>query len=129
MSDSIVVFTAKNFDKIVEQGGAGNWKLNAIRARKCDYVVLAANSHHPKSMHEKDMHGHAFLIGKISGLTQEAYDDLGNKEDDRWVIQMSEYATVDISNVWGGLSKPGSIYRYFRTGNRYGTTVLGAISN
>jgi len=104
--DTVVVFTAKDINKTFEQGGAGNWKLNASRAKKCDYVILTANSHHRSSMHPKENHGHAFLIGKISGLTQETYDDLGNKEDDRWIIQMSEYAVVDIPDVWGGYQNP-----------------------
>ena len=103
---AVVVFTAKDFNRTIEQGGCGNWKLNVGRVKKCDYVVLTANSHHLKSMHTKDKHGHAFLIGKISGLTHEAYDDLGNKEDDRWIIQFSEYALIDIPGVWGGYQNP-----------------------
>ena len=104
--DTVVVFTAKNISKTIKQGGSGNWKLNAERAKKCDYLILTANSHHRDSMHLKEMHRHAFLIGKISGLTPDAYDDLGNKEDNRWVIQVSEYAEIDIANAWGGFQNP-----------------------
>jgi hypothetical protein len=57
-------------------------------------------------LHPKDRHGHAFLVGKISGLSPEAYDDQGNKEDDRWIIQFSEYAEIDIEGVWGGYQNP-----------------------
>ena len=104
--DAVIVFTAKDINKTIEQGGAGNWKLNAERAKKCDYLILTANSHHRDSMHPKEKHRNAFLIGKISGLSPEAYDDLGNKEDDRWVIQFSEYAEIDISNAWKGYQNP-----------------------
>ncbi len=104
--DTVVVFTAKDIDRTIEQGGAGNWKLNADRAKKCDYVLLTANSHHRASLHPKDKHGHAFLVGRISGLTPEAYDDLGNKEDDRWIIQFGEYAEIDIPNAWRGYQNP-----------------------
>ena len=104
--DTVVVFTAKSINRTIEQGGAGNWKLNAERVKKCNYVVLTANSHHRDSTHPKEQHGHAFLIGKISGLIPDAYDDLGNKEDDRWIIQFSEYAKIDIPNAWGGYQNP-----------------------
>jgi hypothetical protein len=104
--DTIVVFTAKNMDRIFEQAGSGNWRLDAERAKKCVYAVLTANSYHRGSGHAKDKHGHAFLIGKISGLTSEAYDDLGDREDNRWVIRFSEYAEIDVPDVWGGYRNP-----------------------
>lgn len=104
--DTVVIFTAKDLQKAFEQGGAGNWKLNAERVRKCGYIILTANSQHRQSVHPKSKHGHAFLIGKISGLSPEAYDDLGNKKDSRWIIQFSEYAEVDIPDVWGGYQNP-----------------------
>jgi len=104
--NSIIVFTAKNLAKTIEQGGIGNWKLNAIRAKKADYVVLTANSHHRKTTHSKEKHRSAFLVGKISGVSPETYDELGNKEDDRWLIEISEYAMVDIPEVWGGYQNP-----------------------
>jgi hypothetical protein len=104
--DTVVVFTAKDINRTIEQGGSGNWKLNADRVKKCDYVLLTANSHHRASLHPKDKHGHAFLVGRISGLTPEAYDDLGKKEDDRWIIQFNEYAEIDIPDAWGGYQNP-----------------------
>lgn len=104
--DTIIVFTAKDTDKLIEQGGSGNWKLNAERANKCTYVVLTANSHHLETCHKIEHHGHAFLIGKVSGLSNEAYNDLGNKEDGRWVIQFNEYAEIDIPDAWKGFRNP-----------------------
>jgi len=104
--DAVIVFTAKNIDKTIQQGGSGNWKLNAERVKKCSYVILTANSHHRESTHLKEKHRYAFLVGKISGLSPEAYDDLGNKEDNRWVIQFSEYAEVDIPGAWHKYQNP-----------------------
>lgn len=104
--DTVVVFTAKNIDRTIQQGGAGNWKLNAERVKKCNYVLLTANSHHRDSTHPNNKHGHAFLIGKISGLAPDAYDDLGRREDDRWIIQFSQYAEIDIPDAWGGYQNP-----------------------
>ena len=104
--DTIIVFTAKNIDKTIEQGGSGNWKLNTARAKKCDYVLLTANSHHRQSTHPTEKHGHAFLIGRVSGLSPDAYDDLRNREDNHWIIQFSEYAVIDVAGVWGGYQNP-----------------------
>jgi len=97
MVDTVIVFTAKNMDKTFEQGGVGDWKLSPSRAKKCDYIVSTANSHHPESNHPVGKHGHAFLIGKISGLIP---------VDNRWIIQMSEYALIDVPDVWMGNQNP-----------------------
>lgn len=104
--DTIIVFTAKDLDKTIEQGGSGNWKLNPARAKKCEYVLLTANSHHRQSAHPTGMHGDAFLLGRISGLSPDTYDDLQNLESNRWIIQFSEYAEVDIPKIWGGYQNP-----------------------
>ena len=104
--DTVIVFTAKNLADTFRQGGSGNWKLNSERVKKCSYAILTANSHHKKSTHPLDDHGAAFLIGKISGVTPDAYDDLGEREDGRWIIRFSEYAELDIPNFWGGFQNP-----------------------
>lgn len=104
--NTVIVFTAKNTKKIFAQGGTGNWKLNNERVKKCDYVVMTANSHHRESMHNLEDHGKAFLVGKISGVAGDAYDDLGHREGGRWVIRISEYAEIDLPNAWGGYQNP-----------------------
>jgi hypothetical protein len=89
-----------------------------------------ANSHHRASSHPKDKHGHAFLVGRISGLTPEDYDDLGKKEDDRWIIQFSEYAEIDIPSVWGGYlfsllwGGVGSIFGYVLGGESVAAVLV-----
>jgi len=97
MVDTIVVFTAKNIDEIFEQGGVGDWKLSPSRAKNCDYIVSTANSHHPGSNHPIEKHGYAFLVGKISELIPAS---------DRWIIQMSEYALINVPDVWTGNQNP-----------------------
>ncbi len=104
--NTVIVFTAKDKEDIFNQGGTGNWKLNNERVRKCDYVLMTANSNHRSTKHLKDDHAQAFMIGKISGVSHEAFDDLGNKEDDRWVIQFSHYAELNIPKIWGGFQNP-----------------------
>lgn len=106
--DTVIVFTAKNLEDTFRQGGSGNWKLNSERVKKCDYAILTANRYHKKSTHLRDDHDHgaAFFIGKISGVTPAAYDDLEEREDGRWIIRFSEYAELDIPAFWGGFQNP-----------------------
>ncbi len=104
--NTVTVFTAKDLDKILVQGGSGNWKLDPARVRKCEYAILTANSHHPKTQHGLGVHQVAFMIGKVSGVTGPVYDDLGNQEPGRYLIQFSEYAEVEIPQVWKGLRNP-----------------------
>ena len=104
--DTVIVFTAKNLADTFRQGGSGNWKLNSERVKKCDFAILTANNHHKKSTHSREDHGTAFLIGKISGVTPDAYDDLGEREHGRWIIRFSEYAELDIPSFWGGFQNP-----------------------
>jgi hypothetical protein len=104
--DTVIVFTAKDLSELFSIGGSGNWKLDSERVKKCSYAILTANSHHKKSTHSLDEHGSAFLIGKISGVTPDAYDDLGEREDGRWIIRFSEYAELNIPSFWGGFQNP-----------------------
>ena len=104
--DTVIVFTAKNLADTFRQGGSGNWKLNSERVKKCDYVIMTANNHHKKSTPSGYDHGSAFLIGKISGVTPDAYDDLGEREDGRWIIRFNEYAEMNTPSFWGGFQNP-----------------------
>jgi hypothetical protein len=104
--DTVIVFTAKNLADTFRQGGSGNWKLNSERVKKCSYAILTANKHHKKSIPSGYEHGSAFLIGKISGVTPDAYDDLGEREDGRWIIRFSEYAELNIPSFWKGFRNP-----------------------
>jgi hypothetical protein len=104
--DTVIVFTAKNLADTFRQGGSGNWKLNSERVKKCDYLIMTANNHHKKSTPSGYDHGSAFLIGKISGVTPDAYDDLGEREDGRWIIHFNEYAEMNIPSFWGGFQNP-----------------------
>ena len=104
--ETVIAFTTKNIDKTIEQGGCGYWKLNAKRVKKCTYVLLAANSLHRDSSHPKNLHRYGFLIAKVLDVKKHNYDDIEKKESARWVIQFSEYAEINIPNLWGGFQNP-----------------------
>ena len=98
MENTILVFTAKSLDSILEEGGSGVWKLDPARARKCTYVVCTQNAYNPEAYADAtEPHGSAFLVGRISRIAP---------ADDRWRIEFSEYATINQSEVWGGHRNP-----------------------
>jgi hypothetical protein len=95
--DSIVVFTARSPDRVIAEGGSQAWVLNPARAKLCKYLVCTQNLHNPD--HEfsdaTEPHGSAFLIGKISGVD---HSPEGTRE--RWIIQISAFARVEMPDVW-----------------------------
>lgn len=98
--DTVVVFTRKNLQTIFEQGGSGDWVANEDRLAKCAYLITVANSNAADSKHSTAIHGHAFLVGKISSVV-DAPENPGRK-----IIQLTEYAEIDIPNGWQGQRNP-----------------------
>jgi|SRR6516164_4943610 hypothetical protein len=96
--DTIAVFTARSPGRIIEEGGSQAWVLNPTRAKLCKWLVCTQNRYNPD--HEfsdpTEPHGAAFLVGKISGIIQSA--EHGAK--DRWMIEISEAARINVPDVW-----------------------------
>jgi hypothetical protein len=96
--DTVVVFTARSPERIVHEGGSQAWVLNPARAKLCKWLVCTQNRHNPD--HEfsdaTEPHGSAFMVAKISGLTQRTDDT----PDGRWKIAISEYARANLPDVW-----------------------------
>lgn len=101
--DTIIVFTAREPERIVREGGSQAWVLDARRARHCSYVVCVQNQHN--TAHDfaaTEPHGAGFLIGKISKITPGR--DAGDEA--RWHIGISEYARISKPNLWQGWRNP-----------------------
>jgi hypothetical protein len=104
---AVVVFTAKNGQRILKDGGSRDWRLNADRARRSEFLVCTQNRHHP----DEDSgvlgasHGAAFLIGRIT-------DVVPSQEPGRWLICIGEYVACDIPNIWGKLGHARYPVRY-----------------
>ena len=96
--EAIVVFTARSPGRIIDEGGSQAWVLNPARAKLCKWLVCTQNRHNPD--HEfsdaTEQHGAAFLVGKISGIAQ----SLEEGSEDRWIIEISEFARIDKPDVW-----------------------------
>jgi hypothetical protein len=97
-TDTIVVFTARSPERIVKEGGSQAWVLNPVRAKLCKWLVCTQNRHNPD--HEfsdaTEPHGSAFLVGKISAITQ----SLEEGAEDRWIVEISEAARINIADAW-----------------------------
>lgn len=101
MSDkAAVVFTAKSIDRILREGGTSSWRLDRNHALQCAYAICTRNAH-ADWVEGTETHHSAFLIGKVSGVVI-ASDPDGK----RFLIQFSEYAKINIPNVWKGDRNP-----------------------
>ncbi|MBY6709064.1 hypothetical protein HQ308_19930 [Rhodococcus sp. BP-241] len=100
--NAVVVFTGKSFDSILNEGGSQSWKLDAGRAKKCEYLVCTQNAHNPEAYADgTEPHGSAFLVGRISRISPATDGDAS-----RWKIQFSEYARVNVAHAWTGDRNP-----------------------
>jgi hypothetical protein len=102
--DTIVVFTARSMDRILREGGSQAWVLNAVNARQCSWLVCTQNRHNPDQEFSDatEAHGSAFLIGKISGVVRAPDKSAG----DRWMVTLSEYARINLPEVWDHRRNP-----------------------
>jgi len=107
MSDkAAIVFTAKSVERILREGGTSAWRLDRNNARRCEYAVCTRNAH-ADWVEGTEPHHSAFLIGKIRDVvpstpSPENTESLKN----RYLIQFSEFARVNIADVWKGDRNP-----------------------
>jgi len=92
---AIVVFTARSVDEILRDGGSRDWRLDADRARNCEYLVCTQNRRNTDFGAPTAPHGAAFLIGRVSSVVRSPDDHA------RWLIKISEYVENIIPNIWG----------------------------
>jgi hypothetical protein len=94
----VKVLTNKSFARMVEEGGIGDWRGDASRLARMEYVVCTRNARAPDSPHDVP-HGSAFLVGKIVGVMAVG--------DGRVRIVINEYADDVVEDfVWRGSKNP-----------------------
>ncbi|WP_280442237.1 hypothetical protein [Nocardia brasiliensis] len=104
IENAVVVFTGKSVEKILNEGGSQAWKLDAARAKKCEWLVCTQNAHNYETFADgSEPHGSAFLIGRISRISPSTKPD---EIPGRWKIEFSEYARVGVPDVWAGDRNP-----------------------
>ncbi len=94
-----VVFTAKSIEHILNEGGTSSWRLDRNHARECVFAVCARNAK-ANWVEGPEAHHSAFMVGKVKNVVPTA-DRKG-----RYLIQFSEYALVNIPDVWKGDRNP-----------------------
>jgi len=95
---AIVVFTADSVDSILQQGGSGNWVVSAKKANACKYIVCCRKPNW--SNRKEGIPGRAaFLIGRVSGLSERAGSENG-RDQMRYLIKMADYAVIEKLGVW-----------------------------
>jgi hypothetical protein len=102
MSDeAAVVFTAKSVESILREGGTSSWRLDRNHARQCPFAVCTRNAN-AEWVEGPEAHHSAFLVGKIKDVVPSPEPGVQN----RYVIQFSEYARVNIPDIWKGDRNP-----------------------
>jgi hypothetical protein len=94
MHTAVVTFTARPLEWILGDQGSRDWRLNADRARHCEFLVCTQNRRNADFGAPRTAHGAAFLIGRISGVVESP------ERRDRWLIKISEYIKCDLPNIW-----------------------------
>jgi len=101
-----VVFTAKSTERILREGGTSSWRLDRSHARLCGYVVCTRNAKADWAEGTQPHHS-AFLIGKVRDVVPCLPTPENNESPkNRYLIQFSEFARVNIPNVWKGDRNP-----------------------
>jgi hypothetical protein len=100
-SESLVVFTGKSVESILGDGGTNWWRVDRNRARNCEFVLCTRNTKAEWSEGSEDHHS-GFLVGRVSGVIPET----SAPGEDRFQIQFSEYARVNIPDAWKGDRNP-----------------------
>lgn len=106
-----VVFTAKSTERILAEGGTSAWRLDRNHARRCEFAVCTRNAHAKWDQGDwaqgTEAHHTAFLVGKINDVVPcEPTPENEEAPDNRFLIRFSEFARVNISDVWTGDRNP-----------------------
>jgi hypothetical protein len=95
---AILVFTSETAETILSRGGTGDWVLSPKKAGTCKYVVCCRKVAW-NNKKEGIAHRAAFLIGLIAGLHKKP-DSENDRNQPRFLIELSEYTTFERAGVW-----------------------------
>jgi hypothetical protein len=94
-----VFFTAKSIERILREGGTSSWRLDRNHAFQCAFAVCTRNAH-ADWVEGQEAHRAAFLLGRVKDVV------VSPDYEDRYLIQFTEYALVNIPDVWKGDRNP-----------------------
>ena len=100
----LVVFTAKSVEQMLHNGGTQSWVLNPTHMTHIRYVVCTRNADHSYDEEcgvRPEPHNSAFMVGRVSGLRK-----IDRRNDrDRYLVEFSDYALVEMPNFRTGASR------------------------
>jgi hypothetical protein len=96
MNTALQTFTGNSLEDILNRGGDYDWVLDQDRAKKCKYLVCCSS----QGSNRKN----SFLVGKISGAEFTYAGEDGKNR--RYLITISEYASINIPDSWPGNQNP-----------------------
>lgn len=104
MKNVAMTFTARGFERILRDGGSGDWTASPERVSKeVEFVVCCQNT--APQMKGKDWgkishkHGEGFIVGKLSEVVLMTQDPTQKK---RCRFMFSEYAEISVDGLWQG---------------------------
>lgn len=95
---AVLVFTSETVETILSRGGTGDWVLSPKKAGTCKYVVCCRKVAW-NNKKEGIAHRAAFLVGLVTGLHKKP-DSENDRGQPRFLIELSEYATIERAAVW-----------------------------
>jgi hypothetical protein len=112
----VVVFTARRLERILAEGGTSAWRLAPKHARQCKYAICTRNAHGHWDQGDwgngPEAHHEAFLIGKIKKVIPiAAPPENDESQKNRYLIQFSEFARVNIPDFWSEDRNPVNYMR------------------
>lgn len=107
-ASAVCVLSARGLDRILKEGGSQAWVLDAKRARTRKYVVVVQNHGFAEGGDDwgevSAPHHTAFVVGRLKNVVPSGKGGNGN----RWMLQFSEYAEIDVADAWPGYRNPVS---------------------
>jgi hypothetical protein len=102
MESTIIVFSFFSIDTVLHRhGGSAAWHLDPARARQCDYVLMSRNARDERlERGATEPHRSAFLVGRLSEVVPDS------ERPQRYLLKFSDYALVDVPDVWSGNRNP-----------------------
>jgi len=101
--ESIHVFTHRSIEFLTKLGGSTSWVLDPVRAQNCEYIVCSRNNNNGLAESDGIDHKSAFLIGRVSNVIPSLNIP---RDENRFMIEFSEYALITLNNFWQGGRNP-----------------------
>lgn len=98
--DTILVFTSRDTDELVREGGSQAWKIDPAHAATCRYLVCVWNAFGDHDGQQDAAHGSAFLLAAIDSI------EPSPERADRYIVRFTRWAPLSITGAWGHWRNP-----------------------